>query len=104
MTGFGRMSLFLAATTIVGAAIESADAQYVLNLDTITVLATKTSEKAIESMAGVSIISAEDAAKIAPDRFSDVLAGMPGVWTQTNADDPGTSISIRGSRISAASR
>jgi hemoglobin/transferrin/lactoferrin receptor protein len=74
----------------------SAEAQYVLDLDTITVLATKTSEKAIDSMAGVTIISAEKAAEILPGRFSDVLASIPGVWTQTNADDPGTSISIRG--------
>jgi hemoglobin/transferrin/lactoferrin receptor protein len=67
-----------------------------LDLDTITVLATKTEEKAIDSMAGVSIVSAEKAKEILPTRFSDILAGIPGVWTQTNADDPGTSISIRG--------
>jgi len=96
MTGFGRMRLFLAAAIAAGAAMGSAHAQYVLDLDTITVLATKTSEKAIDSMAGVSIMSNEDAAKLLPSRFSDVLAGVPGVWTQTNADDPGTSISIRG--------
>lgn len=96
MTGFGRMRLFLAAAMAGGAAAGSAHAQYVLDLDTITVLATKTSEKAIDSMAGVSIMSNEDAAKLLPGRLSDVLAGMPGVWTQANADDPGTSISIRG--------
>jgi hemoglobin/transferrin/lactoferrin receptor protein len=90
------MRLLLAAAMAGGTAAGSAHAQYVLDLDTITVLATKTSEKAIDSMAGVSIMSNEDAAKLLPSRFSDVLAGMPGVWTQTNADDPGTSISIRG--------
>ena len=76
--------------------MERAQAQFVLDLDTITVLATKTDEKAIDSLAGVSIISAEQAEAILPGRFSDILAGIPGVWTQTNADDPGTSISIRG--------
>src|SRR3990167_6428255 len=96
MTGFGRLRLFFAAAMPGGATATSAHAQYVLDLDTITALATKTSEKAIDSMAGVSIMSNEDAAKLLPSRFSDVLAGMPGVWTQTNADDPGTSISIRG--------
>jgi hemoglobin/transferrin/lactoferrin receptor protein len=31
-----------------------------------------------------------------PTRTSDVFFGMPGVWTQTRGDDPGTSINIRG--------
>lgn len=86
----------LAAAVAVSAPLDLAFGQFVLDLDTITVLATKTDEKAIDSLAGVSIITSEQAEKILPGRFSDVLAGIPGVWTQTNADDPGTSISIRG--------
>ena len=31
-----------------------------------------------------------------PTRTSDVFFGMPGVWTQSRGDDPGTSINIRG--------
>lgn len=96
MAGVRRVCGFLFATGFVGTGGTSAEAQFVIDLDTITVLATKTDEKAIESLAGVSIIAAEQAEEILPDRFSEVLAGIPGVWTQTNADDPGTSISIRG--------
>lgn len=96
MAGIGRIRGLLTAVIVVGATVGSAKAQFIIDLDTITVLATKTDEKAIDSLAGVSIITAEEAEEILPDRFSDVLEGVPGVWTQTNADDPGTSISIRG--------
>jgi hemoglobin/transferrin/lactoferrin receptor protein len=34
--------------------------------------------------------------QLMPTRTSDVFFGMPGVWTQTRGDDPGTSINIRG--------
>jgi hemoglobin/transferrin/lactoferrin receptor protein len=34
--------------------------------------------------------------QLMPTRTSDAFFGMPGVWTQTRGDDPGTSINIRG--------
>ena len=34
--------------------------------------------------------------QLMPTRTSDVFFGMPGVWTQSRGDEPGTSINIRG--------
>jgi hemoglobin/transferrin/lactoferrin receptor protein len=65
-------------------------------LDAITVLATKTPEKASESLAAVSTVRQEQLERIMPGRVSEALWGIPGVWVQERADDPGTSINIRG--------
>jgi hemoglobin/transferrin/lactoferrin receptor protein len=90
------MPVVLATTIVMCASTETAGAQTVLDLDTITVLATKTDEKAIDSLAGVSIVTSKEEQEMLARRFADVFAGIPGVWAQTNADDPGTSLSIRG--------
>ncbi len=34
--------------------------------------------------------------QLMPTRTSDIFFGMPGVWTQSRGDEPGTSINIRG--------
>ena len=65
-------------------------------LDPITILATKTSEKTIESLAAVSGVRQEQIEQLMPSRPSDILFGVPGVWTQERADDPGTAVNIRG--------
>lgn len=65
-------------------------------LEPITVLATKTLEKTWESMAAVSSIRQEQIDRIMPSRTSDLLNGVPGVWVQERADDPGTAVNIRG--------
>jgi hemoglobin/transferrin/lactoferrin receptor protein len=79
-----------------GAALSSARAQSAVNLDPITVLATKTPEKTSESLAAVSAVRTSELDRSFSSRPSDVLAGMPGVWFQERVDDPGTAVSIRG--------
>ncbi len=74
----------------------SAHAQSTQVLDPITVLATKTEEKAIDSLAGVSTVRSEQLEQIMPGKVSDVFMGAPGVWFQERSDDPGTAINIRG--------
>jgi hypothetical protein len=74
----------------------AADAAMVLSLDTITVLATRTEEKAIDSLAGVSVISESEIEGLAPSRTGEIFAGVPSVHVDDKADDPATAISIRG--------
>ncbi len=65
-------------------------------IDPITLLATKTEEKAIDTLAAVSTIRQDQIDRRMATRTSDLFMGMPGVWFQERADDPGTSIVIRG--------
>ncbi|MGA0598851.1 TonB-dependent hemoglobin/transferrin/lactoferrin family receptor [Enterovirga sp. CN4-39] len=65
-------------------------------LDEITVTSTKTEEKAIEALAGASVVSADTIRAIQPDRVSDILRQVPGVTTQEAHNDPGQAINIRG--------
>ncbi len=74
----------------------AASAQNVTILDPITVIATKTEEKAIETLGAVSTIRKEQLEQIMPSKVSDAFMATPGVWFQERADDPGTAINIRG--------
>jgi hemoglobin/transferrin/lactoferrin receptor protein len=73
-----------------------AKAQETVTLDPVTVLATKTEEKAIDSLSAVSVLQQGDINRIAPRRLEGLFMGMPGVWFQERADTPETSINIRG--------
>ncbi len=90
---------FLLAISV--AALESgistpALAQAVQVLDPITVLATKTEEKAIDALAPVSTVRQEQIEQLMPNRTSDIFWGVPGVSFQQRPDEPATSINIRG--------
>jgi hemoglobin/transferrin/lactoferrin receptor protein len=65
-------------------------------LDAITVIATKTEEKVSEALAAVSTVRQEQMDQIMPQRTSDLFFGLPGVWYQQRADQPESSINIRG--------
>lgn len=65
-------------------------------LDAITVLTTRTQETAISSLSAVSTRRTEDLQQINASRGADLLMGVPGVWMQERADDPGAAINIRG--------
>jgi hemoglobin/transferrin/lactoferrin receptor protein len=73
-----------------------AAAQSVITLDPVTVLATKTEEKAIDSLSAVSTLRQPEITQIGPKRIEDLLVTMPGVWFQERADSPETAINIRG--------
>lgn len=75
--------------------ISTARAQDVL-LDTISVTTTKTEEKAIDSLGGVSVVGRREIDRFQPSRISDVFRDVPGVTSQENANDPAQSINIRG--------
>lgn len=67
-----------------------------VTLDTISVTATKTEERAIDSLSATSVVTREQFRRLQPDRLSDVLRDVPGVTTQESRDNPATSINIRG--------
>jgi hemoglobin/transferrin/lactoferrin receptor protein len=91
-----RSYLFLGASVVGLAAIGTASAQGILTLDTITVLASKTAEKAIDALAAVSNVSSEEIERIKPARLQDIFAGTPGVLVDSYADDPGVGFNLRG--------
>ncbi len=68
----------------------------VQTLDPITIIATKTEEKAVDTLASVSTVRQTQIQQIMANRTSDVLFGLPNVWFQERGDDPGTAIVIRG--------
>lgn len=65
-------------------------------LDTITVAATKTEERAIDALAPVSVITQDQIQTQQPRRIGEILRSLPGVSLQERGDDPSTSINIRG--------
>ena len=71
-------------------------AQEAVSLDPVTVLATKTEEKAIDSLSAVTVLPEAQIQTIAPRRVEDLFVMVPGVWTQQRADSPESSINIRG--------
>jgi hemoglobin/transferrin/lactoferrin receptor protein len=68
----------------------------VQSLDTITVAASKTEERAIDALAPVSVVTLEQIQGLQPNRLSDVFYNVPGVSFQERGDDPSTVINIRG--------
>ncbi|MDB5626100.1 MAG: TonB-dependent receptor, partial [Tardiphaga sp.] len=68
----------------------------VQSLDTITVTATKTEERAIDSLAPVSVVTLEHIQGLQPNRLTDIFRATPGVYFQDRGDDPSTAINVRG--------
>src|SRR6185312_4689645 len=68
----------------------------VQSLDTITVAASKTEERAIDALAPVSAVSMEQIQGLQPNRLSDIFYNVPGVSFQERGDEPATVINIRG--------
>lgn len=65
-------------------------------LDAVTVTATKTSEKLIDTLGGVSQVTRTEIDRTQPASVSDLLKTVPGVATQVSSNDPMQSINIRG--------
>lgn len=67
-----------------------------ITLDTVTVAATLTEERAIDTLAAVSVLRPDDLQLIDPSRVQDVFAGMPGTNVIQNGNSTQASINIRG--------
>jgi hemoglobin/transferrin/lactoferrin receptor protein len=81
---------------VMNARAQAGGAAPVQTLDTITVAATKTPERAIDALAPVSSISLDKIQGLQPNRLSDIFYAIPGVSFQERGDDPATVINIRG--------
>ena len=66
------------------------------SLDEITVGATKLEERAIDALAGVSVMTLEQIQGRNASTVGDLVYNMPGVWLQNRGDEPSTSLNIRG--------
>jgi hemoglobin/transferrin/lactoferrin receptor protein len=89
-------SLFACVSALAFLAAGAAHAQQPYWLDGITILATKTEERAIDSLAGISTLREEQLRAIAATRPNQLFVGMPGVSTEATAQDPGAAVNIRG--------
>jgi len=81
---------------IVGAGLPQRASAQTQTLDTITVVATKTEEKAIDALAPVSVLDLNAIQMINPKRVNELLYNVPGVSAMDRGDSPETSINIRG--------
>jgi hemoglobin/transferrin/lactoferrin receptor protein len=68
----------------------------VVSLDTITAVATKTDERAVDALAPVSVVTLEQIQGRQASTLGGLLYNIPGVWVQDRGDEPSTSINIRG--------
>jgi len=75
---------------------QAAPSPSVSTLDEITVAATKTEERTIDALAGVSRINQNEINQIGPSRTSDIFINTPSVSFQERGDEPGSAIAIRG--------
>ncbi|MBR0949613.1 TonB-dependent hemoglobin/transferrin/lactoferrin family receptor [Bradyrhizobium canariense] len=85
-----------AAPDVMNARAQAGGTAPVQTLDTITVAATKTPERAIDALAPVSSVSLDKIQGLQPNRLSDVFYAVPGVSFQERGDDPATVINVRG--------
>lgn len=72
------------------------NAEAVLELDTITVTSGKTEDRAIDDLAGSSVVTRRQIDLLQSSRVSDVLQGVPGVAVQETGTDPGQAVNVRG--------
>ncbi|EJN11483.1 TonB-dependent heme/hemoglobin/transferrin/lactoferrin receptor family protein [Bradyrhizobium sp. YR681] len=85
-----------ATPDVMNARAQAGSAAPVQVLDTITAAATKTKERAIDSLAPVSSISLDQIQGLQPNRLSGIFYAVPGVSFQERGDDPATVINVRG--------
>ncbi|NVO15375.1 MAG: TonB-dependent hemoglobin/transferrin/lactoferrin family receptor [Rhodoplanes sp.] len=96
MRGADSLLFGVSAVALLTVAGTSVQAQSAETLDAITVVATKTEEKAIDALAPVSTVRMDQIDQILPKRLSDMLIAVPGVSVQDRGDEPSTAINIRG--------
>ncbi len=65
-------------------------------LDDISVTATRQEERAVDSLASVSVTNRQEVRRQNPQRIGTMLSQSPGVTTQENPNDPATAVNVRG--------
>src|SRR5688572_23927884 len=94
------MSQVMAQTTLPPVREETVQATVDENgtvvLDTVSVVATKTGQRIIDALGGVSVVTLPTLERFQPESVAEALQSIPGIAFQSSADDPGQSINIRG--------
>lgn len=88
-------ALFMCGSSLL-AASSSALAEDETELDMITVTVNKIRQALDEVVGGVSVGTREEAQTLQQETVREILAPMPGVSTEQNADDPAVAINLRG--------
>lgn len=87
-------------TLLAGSALvalsSAALAQEETKLDLITVIIGKVKQSLHDAVGGVSVATRKDLEQHGSSSVSDVLAPMPGVSTEENANDPAQAVNVRG--------
>ncbi len=91
-----RILALLCATTAAGVSCSAPAWAQVTTLDTITVIATRTEELAIDTLAPISTLRPNQVQQFNPSRTHDLFTGVPSVTTSSSAQEASTSINIRG--------
>jgi len=96
-----RLGIALAATSLISLAapVEAQDAgdETAIDLDAITVTATKAGERVYDSLSPSSVIDRERIeTQVQPNSTADILNLIPSVTTQTAPGDPGVGVNVRG--------
>lgn len=91
-----RIHALLGGAGIAAIAFASQAVAQVTLLDAITIIATRTEEYAIDTLAPVSTIRENEFQQFRPTRTHDIFTGVPGVTTSSSAQEASTSINIRG--------
>lgn len=78
-------------------AVEASESDEETVLDEIVITSTRTPTDAYETLSGSSALSEEDLnSRYLNGRLPEIMTAIPGVSTQTSADDPGVAINLRG--------
>lgn len=98
MGGVAAAALMLATGS--GALAQTApaatDTDGFISLDAITVAPTLTEERAVDALAGVSVVTLDDLNLLLPSTTQQVFTGMPGTTVLQNGNSTQASINIRG--------
>ncbi len=86
----------VSSMAMLASGVLSAQAQNAMVLDSITVTATKTEEKVVDSLAPVSAVDRATIQMIDPKRLNELFYNIPGVSSMDRGDSPETAINIRG--------
>ncbi|MBS7540976.1 TonB-dependent hemoglobin/transferrin/lactoferrin family receptor [Ancylobacter lacus] len=85
-----------ATTTPAGTSAAMIATDQYIALDPVTVVATRTPESWIDTLAGVSVLRPDDIERLMPVRTADLFQGMPSVTAIENGNSTQTAINIRG--------
>ncbi|MBS9478320.1 TonB-dependent hemoglobin/transferrin/lactoferrin family receptor [Ancylobacter radicis] len=93
------LALLVAAPAVAQQAVSTAQViatDEFVELDPVTVVATRTEESWIDTLAAVSVVRPDDIEQMMPVRTQDLFLGMPGVTAIQNGNSTQTAINIRG--------